>query len=343
MDLAKASAAMESIEAYHAENISTEIITASFRELSTQARVCNPHDLNLHPRSVYHENLRIDWLKGIDLLSQETVFVPYDLVHVVFLSKPLNLPVFKQSSNGLASGNHLLEAISHAICEVVERDASLLWQINQKVSGENVHLVDLQTIDSPIVQSLLDKVKRASIGVHLWEQTSDVGIPSFGCVVFEGDTLSLTQPHGVFGGYGGHLSKEIAVVRAVTEAVQARLTYISGARDDLYRSAYKKMGAANQFGRWQRVFANARPSIDYKDLPSLETSSFDQDVQVELALLKKAGFEQLIVVDLTIEEIGIPVVRAIIPGAEYFYEKPPVRLGRRAWSSLLGGMLKWNQ
>jgi putative methanogenesis marker protein 1 len=338
LDLAKASTIMESIEAYHAENVTAEILNTSYRALISQNKVCNPYELNLHPRSIFHENLNVDWIEGWDWIQKEAVYVPYDLVSVSFLSGTLHLPLFKQSSNGLASGNHVLEAVSHGICEVVERDAALLWQISQDPSGKNARLIDLRTIESFVVQQLLEKLKKAGIKVYLWDQTSDVGIPSFGCLLVEGPTLRLIQPHGAFGGYGCHLSKEIAVIRAITEAAQARLTYIAGARDDIYRSAYINMGASNQFGKWQGLFAAAFPSVDYTNLPSLETDSFEGDVQVETSLLREAGFERLIVVDLTQTEIAVPVVRVIIPGAEYFYEKPPALFGQRAWARMLADL-----
>lgn len=336
--LAKVSAAMESIEAYHAENPITRVTTASYFEISQQALAANPYELYLHPRTIYHENLALPWVEGWDLMNEEAILVPFDLVHTIFLSDPLHLPIFKQSSTGLASGNHQLEAISHAICEVVERDATMLWQIQQTPAGEFSRLIDQHTINSPPVQELIEHIHRANAWLYLWEQTSDVGIPCFGCILLEGDTLRVTQPHGVFGGYGAHLSKEIALIRAITEAVQARLTYIAGARDDLFRSSYSSMQASNQFGGWQKVFAHAHPSVDYRAIPSLETGSFNEDVHVELALLRKAGFEHVIVVDLTQFEFNIPVVRVIIPGAEFFYEKPPARLGRRSWSLLFGNL-----
>ena len=66
----------------------------------------------------------IDFLQGFDLLNNEEVLVPAQLVLSKFLAQPPSISAFPYShTNGLASGNVLEEAICHALCEVIERDA----------------------------------------------------------------------------------------------------------------------------------------------------------------------------------------------------------------------------
>ena len=51
--------------------------------------------------------------------------VPAQLVLSRYSAKPPSINVFPYShTNGLASGNVLEEAICHALCEVIERDAA---------------------------------------------------------------------------------------------------------------------------------------------------------------------------------------------------------------------------
>ena len=67
-----------------------------------------------------------EWVRGWDLIAGEDVWVPLEAVTLdTVFRKP---PVFDVSSNGLASGNHLLEAIVHGLCEVIERDAEAAWR-----------------------------------------------------------------------------------------------------------------------------------------------------------------------------------------------------------------------
>jgi ribosomal protein S12 methylthiotransferase accessory factor len=339
--LAKVSAAMESIETYHAENVSLELVTASYEDLAKEAKVCNPHELNLHPLSIYHEKLPIPWVKGFDLIQETDTFVPYDLVHVRFLRGLTTAPVFFRSSTGLASGNHILEAVSHGICEVIERDATALWDLCQVEPEDDNTIVDPATIDSAACRDLLERIEKAGLFACIYDQTSDVGVPSFGCVITERQPSGLLPRHGTAAGYGCHLSKEIAIIRAVTEAAQSRLTHISGARDDMYRNTYLiQQQSTTNYNFWERTLAKIQPSFDYTTLPSLETDNLEGDVLTEIELLQQAGFEHVIVVDLTDPRFGIPVAKVIIPRVEYKHSGFHKRYGQRARDHTLRELVK---
>lgn len=313
--LAKVSAAMESIELYHAEHIDLDqTLTGSFAELSSSVAICNPVTLNLHPDTNYDGHLPIRWMKGFDLLQQETVFVPYDLVHCVWISTMKTRPTFASSSNGLASGNHPLEAINHAICEVIERHETYIWQLRTLLPSAQTQYLDLDSVDSSSCQELLGKLSTAGIATHIWDLSSTFGIPTFGCVILEETpTLSFT-PIGVFHGFGTHLSKEIACVRAITEAIQSRLTFISGSRDDTYRESYKITQSDMYQRRWKDLLQSSQPVVDYRRVPSLATEQLDADLDILLAQLRAHGCQQVIMVDLTRDDFNIPVVKVIIPG-----------------------------
>lgn len=127
---AHASALMESIESYHAECITLPLKLASYTELLCDHRVVEVDRLPSVLDTRFHPDLPILWIEGYDLLRRETVWVPYEIVHTNY-TVPLvqGSGCFQATSNGLASGNHALEAINHGICEVVERDAWALWAL----------------------------------------------------------------------------------------------------------------------------------------------------------------------------------------------------------------------
>jgi ribosomal protein S12 methylthiotransferase accessory factor len=68
--------------------------------------------------------------------------------------------------------------------------------------------------------------------------------------------------------------------------------------------------------------------VDYADIPSSDTDDFQKDIRNIIDALGKKGLDRVIVVDLTREEIGIPVVRVIVPGLEVF-AMDPERRGER--------------
>jgi len=309
---AKVSAAMESIELFHAENIQADLVTASYSEMSRRADTLDPLEMGLTPNSHYHPDLPIPWIKGYDLLREAETYAAYEQVSVDYTRTPNDLPMFWQSSNGLASGNHLLEALSHAICEVIERDAIVWWKAPHDETGQSY--VDLSTIESPLIRGVLDLLERAGVETYLTHRPSPTGMTVIDCNFFARDVVTCAASQ-IYAGHGCHLSKEVAVLRAITEAAQSRLTLIAGSRDDMYWSDYHAGINEVARGAWD-FLRDLRPAVDYRDLPSLETESLAGDVSAQLSLLRQAGYERVIAFDLTQPEIGISVARAIIPGMD---------------------------
>jgi ribosomal protein S12 methylthiotransferase accessory factor YcaO len=62
----------------------------------------------------------------------------------------------------------------------------------------------------------------------------------------------------------------------------------------------------------------SKNKIKFSQVGSYVNADILDDIKLILARLKGAGLKKAIIVDLTIPEIGIPVVRAIVPGLENF-------------------------
>ena len=88
-------------------------------------------------------------------------------------------------------------------------------------------------------------IKDAGLDVAVWHASTTVEVPCFACAIADVRGNTLYPQHAA--GYGCHVSKEIALLRALTEAAQTRLTFISGARDDLYLRVYED---DIRIGRW---------------------------------------------------------------------------------------------
>src|SRR5690242_12498019 len=125
---ARASGLMEAVESYHAEHIDLPLRRASYDELRMNHPVVAVDALPRLSVNSFHPAMRLLWVEGRDLRDGMPLWLPFELVHTDFtLPLPDGSGSFLMSSNGLASGNHPLEAISHGLCEVVERDATTLW------------------------------------------------------------------------------------------------------------------------------------------------------------------------------------------------------------------------
>jgi YcaO-like protein with predicted kinase domain len=328
---AKASGLMESVETYHAETITLPLRLASYEELRYSFRLADVDELPVTSTGGFHPNLRILWCAGRDLLNEESVFVPYDLVHTDYtLPKPAGSGCFASSSNGLASGNHLLEAVSHGICEVVERDAMTLWRFQDSAARESRGL-DLATVDDPACRQVLEKFERAGLVVRVWETTTDVGIAAFACEIRDRERDPM-RPIPPASGMGCHPARSIALVRALTEAAQSRLTLITGSRDDLAADRYTQHSQS----RVQQTGLDRPATRSFENAPNWDSDTFDDDLEWELGRLRGAGVSRVIVVDLTKDVFKLPVARVIIPGLEGHLGVPGYVPGKRALAAAAG-------
>lgn len=335
LDAAKASGVMEAVELYHAERITLPVKLASAHELWPTHELVDVAALPRLSVSAYHDDLRLLWIEGHDLLRNVPVWLPYETVHMnCTLPFPSGSGCFHLSSNGLASGNHPLEALSHAICEVLERDAYSVWQ----AAGESVARrtrVDLGTVDDPDCRGLLELYDQAGLGVGVWDMTSDVGVAAFRCVILE-RRLDLTRLRSPSAGMGCHPVREVALSRALTEAAQSRLTLISGARDDMGRDRYAATRNPEVLERIRSQLTTGESPRSYQDVPTRDSERFEDDVRFLLERLQTAGVESVVAVDLTHPALGLPVVRVVIPGLEGSIQDVGYVAGPRARAAAAG-------
>ena len=303
-ELANISAIMESVEGYHAENPPAGELVGCYKKLCHNSAFINPALFsNLRFVPSYFDTHEIAWVKGLNMNTEESVFLPHVLVCLDSTVLRPEYNFLSVSTNGLASGNSYEEALCHAFFEIIERDALCRWQRlpdNQKMERQ----LDLDTITSDIHHDLLHRFAKSNIQVRVWNITSTcLPIPSFHC--------SIRGRLGIFTGTGTHFSKEIALTRALTEAAQARLTLISGNRDDVFPDYYFKR--ASELNLFQNhIVQNGHYS--YQDIFEPEFSyDFKENVRQIVQLLVSQGFRNVLVVDHTKREFGIAVVQVFVP------------------------------
>jgi ribosomal protein S12 methylthiotransferase accessory factor len=233
---ASVSAIMESIETEHAEYP----ITSNWR-LSTSERALQLEGLRtVEPRQLiqeclwpkdeygsfyYSKDLILDWVEGTEFISGASVMLPASTIYV----KPPFIQYF--TSNGLASGNTFAEATLHAICEIVERDAIAKLVGRSKDSPPSgLHTIRLESLPQHL-SSLTEYITLSGIEMILISVPSSIDIYTFWSVFYCPGEPTFILNHSA--GYGTHTDPVIAASRAITEAAQARLTHIHGAREDL--------------------------------------------------------------------------------------------------------------
>jgi ribosomal protein S12 methylthiotransferase accessory factor len=238
--------------------------------------------------------------------------VPLDAVTLNWVGAPERGTELFRSTNGLASGNHLLEAVVHATCEIIERDAEALWRLGTS----DLRQLDLASLKDGYCREVIDRVARAGVMTVAWDLTTDVGIPVYGAAVLERPDPAQMRAMGVHYGFGCHLAPEIALSRALTEAVQTRLTYISGSRDDMFRHDYQRNRDPELLAAIFEEVTSTPSTTRLDERASLAGESFEDDVRRLLAAVQAVGVRQVVVVDLRRSDIGLPVVKVVVPGLE---------------------------
>jgi YcaO-like protein with predicted kinase domain len=325
-DAARASALMEAVETWHAERIDRPLRLVRERDLAQATRVIDTGRLPRVAGTEYDPGRLILWLQGQELGSGEPVWVPHEPVHTDYtLPQPAGSGFFLASTNGLASGNVRAEAVVHAVCELIERDAVGLW-FRSEPAARAATAVNPDSVDDPACREVLDRCAEAGCAIVIWNVTSDVGVPAFQCLL-----LDERDPQGHGGlGSGCHPAREVALLRALTEAVQVRMTYVSGARDDLSAAEYTDGARVQRLRQATRLAAGSRGGIDFQSLRGCAEASFEADLAVIEARLAAAGVGPVVIVDLDRPEIGVAVVRALVPGLEGPDDHPSYTPGARA-------------
>lgn len=297
-EAARVSAVMEAIELRHAEDLATlPQLEMSLLEMRYANAV--PLDSLRWARGLVHSPAApIPWLRARSLLGAGDGWLPRQMVELDHSPGRFAPRIFNMTSNGLASGNSLEEALIHGLCELVERHALGL----RAGRGLADRAVVPESVGSGQCRDLLERVRAAGFRTAFYDLTWEVEIPTF-----VADLVGPDLPH-VWRGSGTHLSPEVALSRALTEAAQSRLTYIAGARDDILplSSTAAPSAAFDEF-------APPPGARDFDAMVDRSSDSLERDLDVLLEALGTQGYEAFYV-DLTRPGIGIPVVVTFVPG-----------------------------
>ncbi|MFF6852758.1 YcaO-like family protein [Streptomyces antimycoticus] len=233
LDAARVSGALEAVEAWHAERAVPPPVERAPAEV---LRLPYPVTaLETHPGSLLTTRTVMDWIAARSAVDGATVPVPAASVRLgreVHDRWRLHLP--SPSTNGLASGNTTAEAVTHALYEVIERDA--VSDLTTAPQGCPVR-IDPGSVTEPHCAALIDRIRAARAWLELWHLPSRFGVPVVSCYLWREDHSAL-----LVSGSGAHLDPHVALSRAVTEAAQSRLTAITGSREDIHPATYRETG-----------------------------------------------------------------------------------------------------
>ena len=321
---AKTSAVMEAIERSVATQPYCSALMASQNELAASGHATDClEDLLAIGAQPIETMEQIRWSQAHDLAKNASIFVPFEAVH---LDRTHVSPRFWVSSDGLASGNTWHEAVLHGLLERVERDACVLWNIGDPAC-RHARRIDPHSIEDEGICEMLEKIFSADFDLALFDVTSDLAVASIVALLRpKGDDGSLRYVDLTMGA-GASLSPDVAAARAISEAVQSRMTFLAGARDDLIPELFSRRADPDHLQSFQ-----ARCSTSLAELPTMSATSAQDALDQLIETLLECGVDQLYAIELAPEWLPASVAKVFAPQLEHPDGDRRIRLGSRALS-----------
>ena len=347
---ARASALGEAIERYSGVFQGDEArISSSYRELGPDQAI-HPDALQQYSSrqilereewnargSTFHfvvqgfdEDAVIEWTPVWSLTAGRHKYVPTASLYYRY-PQPAGQTFLTANSNGCAAGVSIEDAALQGFMELVERDSVALWWYNRVQRPA----IDLGSFDEPYFahwQRVYESFRRETWVLDL---TSDLGIPVAAAVSRRTDKPA----EDILLAFGAHFDMRIAISRALSEMnqfVSAVLPVGDGsgsyAFDDPDQVRWWRTATAeNQ--PYLRPLPGARPRTA-ADHPAPFSEDLRKDLLTAQRIVEDAGLEMLLL-DQTRPDIGLPVVKVIVPGLRHFWPRyaagrlydAPVRLG----------------
>ncbi len=268
-----------------------------------------------HP---FDETVPYDWTPLYSLTHDRVRYLPTAYCYY-------GHPEFKQGkwcapdSNGSAAGNTFEEALLQGFFELVERDAVAIWWYNRIERPA----LDLASIPLPYVQSIAKYYASQHREIWVLDLTHDLPITTLACVSRRTDR----ECEDLLLGFGSHFDPQIALLRAITEVNQflpsvslqnsdGSTRYLFG--DDLAKNWWRTAKLA------QHPYLAPHSPKAWSNLTDRSTDDLKTDVELCIELCRERDLE-LLVLDQTLPDIGLNVVKVVVPQLCHFWR----RLGKR--------------
>ncbi|MBV8883270.1 MAG: TOMM precursor leader peptide-binding protein [Chroococcidiopsidaceae cyanobacterium CP_BM_RX_35] len=260
----------------------------------------------------FDEEKEIEWTPVWSLTYQQFKYLPTAYCYYNY-PLPDDHRFCRGNSNGNAAGNTLEEAILQGFMELVERDCVALWWYNRIQRPA----VDLDSFDQPYLLALKDYYQTQHRDLWVLDITSDLNIPCFAAISRR--TQGVTEE--ILLGFGCHFDAKVAMLRAVTEMNQTLgidlNNGLSKPDDPDWEYWLKEATLENQPYLVGDCHA---PLKVYSDYPKYSHNDLRQDVLTCVEIAAAQGMETF-VLDQTRPDIGLNVVKVIVPGMRHFWSR----------------------
>lgn len=292
---AKIGALCEAIESHCAENAPADGPRCRFGELPERARAPDLSDFARRRDGEAPTDEAVQWCAAEELGGGQ-LYLPHDLVSLDFTEDRRSR--FDRSSAGLGLGGDVEAATAVSLLELVERDSVGEWQrLPRDVRMGDA--ADPATVRYGWFAEWRERLAAQRIDLAVFAPAAVIGVPVAICWIGGGEAFG--PAYRSFSGSACHPDPERALFKALAEALQSRLTFVAGVRDDILPSHYRARGSL-----MPRALAARRPWEDGR--------GFESAWRPIAAALAAKGYDRIAVKRLDRGMDGIAVTKAFVPG-----------------------------
>ncbi|NES05014.1 MAG: TOMM precursor leader peptide-binding protein, partial [Okeania sp. SIO2F4] len=279
-----------------------------------------------HPNSKFQkvpepfdEEEERDWTPVWSLTDGEFKYLPTAYCYPGY-PKPPQADCWS-NSNGSAAGNTIEEAILQGFMELVERDCVALWWYNRIKRPE----VNLDSFDETYFSALKNYYQKLNRDLWVIDITNDFNIPTFAAISRRIDRQEKEED--IIYGFAAHFDSKLAIGRALTE-VNQNLSNVQAANAD-GSTRYPIYSDFFALEWWKTATLENQPYLVpdesmapkvWDDYPQEWSDDLLEDITICQQLVEKKGMEML-VLDQTRPDIGLKVVKVIVPGMRHFWRR----------------------
>jgi len=324
---AKAGALCEALERYSCTSTGDDdVVHATYADLGEQA--IHPCSCMLFSESQYanrdrlneqclkhyflipaefDEHERMEWVRLENMTGEGHAYLPAAYCLYNFSRAGLAERSCYADSNGCAAGNTLEEAVLQGLMELVERDGVAIWWYNMLRRPE----VDIRSFRSPYLDRLAVYHKNIGRTLYAIDLTFDLDIPCFAGISHE-------NGKNIMVGFGAHTDPHVAMERAMVEVNQFFPTLRM--EDSWADQAIKDwLRTATLDNQPYLVPAPGAKKV-YEDYQLQDANGIVTSINFCLDRLRRKNMNAYYL-DMTRPDIGLPVVRVVVPGLRHFWKR----------------------
>lgn len=258
---------------------------------------------------------RQDTYAAWDLINEKWVMIPECLVK----NPAKTIDINRSSTNGLASGGTVIEAVLHGLYEIVERDALTehLACTDFAIEAESSNRIALSSFSNKYINAIEKNIVDNAMDLAVLDIRNHLNIPTVvtylrdtGVPGFEGDDL-------IFMGAGSGYNYESAILRSLTEACQSHTGFMLGSREH-----YEGIGDIDiqtereeALIRRLKIFVQKPRRVSYSSINIHKLGHQDllDEIKWLTCHLRDEGIDRVYIVELISAVHDIPVVKVISP------------------------------